>query len=48
MDKFSKWFAQTLRKELDAGKYLDEIRIRSKLTTIKPLYAKWITMNLIN
>ena len=36
MDKFNKWFAETLRKELDAGKSLDE------LTTMKPIHAWWI------
>ena len=42
MNKFNKWFAETLRKELDAGKSLDEISIKFKLTTMKPLHAKWI------
>ena len=42
MDKFNKWFAETLRKELDAGKSLDEISIKFKLTTMKPLHAKWV------
>ena len=40
MDKFNKWFAETLRKELDAGKSFDEISVRFKLTTMKPLHAK--------
>ena len=30
MDKLNKWFAETLRKELDAGKSLYEIRIKFK------------------
>ena len=42
IDKFIKWFAETLRKELDAGKSLDEISIKFKLTTMKPLHAKWV------
>ena len=42
MDKFNKWFAETLRKELDAGTSLDEISIKFKLTTMKPLHAKWV------
>ena len=38
MDKlFNKWFPETSRKELDAGKSLDEISI--KPTTMKPLHA---------
>ena len=40
MDKFNKWFEETLRKELDAGKSLDEISVKFKLTTMKPLNAK--------
>ena len=31
MDKFNKRFAETLRKELDAGKFLDEISISLNL-----------------
>ena len=40
MDKFNKWFAETLRNELDAGRSLDEISIKFKLTTLKPLHTK--------
>ena len=40
MDKFNKWFAETLRNELDAGRSLDEISIKFKLTTLKPLRTK--------
>ena len=39
--KLNNWFAETLRKELDPGKPLDEISIKFKLTTMKPLHAKW-------
>ena len=42
MDKFNKWFTETLRKELDAGKSLDEISIKFKFTAMKPLHAKWV------
>ena len=42
MDKFKKWFIETLRKELDAGKSLDAISIKFKLTTMKPLHVKWV------
>ena len=42
MDKLNNWFAETLRKELDPGKSLDEISIKFKLTTMKPLHAKWV------
>ena len=42
MEKFNKWFAKTLRKQLDAGKSLDEISIKFKLTAMKPGHAKWV------
>ena len=42
MEKFNKWFAETLRKELDAGKSLDEISIKFKVMTMKYLHAKWV------
>ena len=42
MDKFNKWFAETLRKELDTGKSLDKISTKFKFTTMKPLHAKWV------
>ena len=42
MNKFNKRSAETLRKELDAGKSLDEISVKFKLTTMKPLHAKWV------
>ena len=41
MNEFSKCFAETLRKELDAGKSLDEISIKFKVTTMKSFHAKW-------
>ena len=46
INKFSKRFAETLRKELDAGKSLDEISINFKLITMKPLHAQ--LMHIIN
>ena len=42
MDKFKMWFAETVRKKLDAGKSFDEISIKFKLTTMKPLHIKWV------
>ena len=42
MGKFNDWFAETLRRELDCGKSLDDITIKSKLTTMKPLHAGWL------
>ena len=47
MHKFNKWFAETLRKELDVGKSLDEISIKFKLMAMKPLHVKWV-INLFN
>ena len=42
MDKFNKWFAEALTKELHVGKSLDEISIQFRLTTMKHLHAKWV------
>ena len=42
MDKFNRWFTETLIKELDARKFLDEISIKFKLATRKPLHVKWV------
>ena len=41
MGKFNDWLAETLRRELDCGKSLDDITIKFKLTTMKPLHAGW-------
>ena len=41
-DNFNKWFAETLRNELDAGKSVDKISIKFKLTAMKHLHAQWI------
>ena len=45
MDKYNKWFAETLRKELDPGKSIDQTSIKYKqykLTTIKIFHVQWI------
>ena len=42
MDKFNKWLAENLRKELDAGKSLAEISIKFKLTAMKLLHVEWV------
>ena len=47
MDKFNRWFTETLIKELDARKFLDEISIKFKLATRKPLHVKWV-INVFN
>ena len=42
MEKFNDWFATCLRQELDSGKSLDDINIKFKLSTMKPLHAGWM------
>ena len=40
--KFNKWFATQLRNELESGKELENITIKSLLSTMKPLHAGWL------
>ena len=40
--KFNAWFRNSLNKELDDEKALDEINIKFLLTTMKPLHAGWL------
>ena len=40
--KFSEWYTQQVDNALQAGVKVDNINIEFKLTTIKPLHAKWI------
>ena len=44
MKKLNKWFAEKRKeqREKSAGKSLDEISIKFKLTIINPLYALWM------
>lgn len=41
-NKFNNWYANQISKQLDAGTKLDEIRIKLKLSLLKPLHAAWI------
>ena len=41
-EKFNNWFATNLQQELDSGKALDDIDIKFKLSTMKPLHAGWM------
>lgn len=40
--KFSEWYTQQVDNALQAGVRVENINIEFKLTTIKPLHAKWI------
>ena len=40
--RFSEWYADQVRKQLDEGKRLDDIEIKFLLSTIKPLHASWL------
>ena len=39
---FSEWYAQQIENQLSLGKKVAEIKIEFRLTTLKPLYAKWL------
>ena len=39
---FSKWYAQQIENQLSLGEKVEEIKIEFRLTTLKPLHAKWL------
>ena len=39
---FSEWYAQQIENQLSLGKKVAEIKIEFRLTTLKPLHAKWL------
>ena len=39
---FSEWYAQQTGNQLSLGKKVEEIKIEFRLTTLKPLHAKWL------
>ena len=40
--KFTLWYADQVKSELDKGKKIEEIDISMKLSILKPLLAKWL------
>ena len=41
--KFTLWYTDQVKNELDKGKKIEEIDISMKLSILKPLHAKWLT-----
>ena len=41
-NEFAEWYSQQVDNELHAGKKVEDINIQFKLTTIKPLYSKYL------
>ena len=41
-DKFTIWYSDKVQRQMDAGKALELIDIDLKLSTLKPLHAKWL------
>ena len=41
-NKFTLWYADQIDQALDAGTVLSNIEVSLKLSTVKPLHAKWI------
>ena len=39
---FSEWYAQQIENQLSLGKKVEEIKLEFRLTTLKPLHAKWL------
>ena len=40
--KFNGWYSQQISDELESGKSLEEIYVKLRLSTLKPLHAGWI------
>ena len=40
--KFTQWYAKKVTQQINSGNDVDSIDVKFKLTTIKPLHAKWI------
>ena len=40
--KFSAWYADQISKQLNEGVKIDELDVKFRLTTMKPLHAQWV------
>ena len=40
--KFTKYYSNAVKQQLDDGKQVDDIDVDFRLTTIKPLHAQWL------
>ena len=40
--KFSVWYAEQISKQLNEGVKIDEVDVKFRLTTMKPLHAQWV------
>ena len=40
--KFSAWYADQISKQLNEGVKIDEVDVKFRLTTMKPLHAQWV------
>lgn len=40
--KFSSWYSQQVSDEIESGKSLEEIDVKLRLSTMKPLHAGWV------
>ena len=41
-NKFNKWYAEKVSKELRLGKAAGDVKVSLKLSELKPLHARWI------
>ena len=41
-ETFQQWYLQQIQKELDSGKNIYQVDIETKLSTKKPIHARWI------
>ena len=41
-NKFSEWYSQQITKRLEQGESIHDIEVKTTLTIMKPIHAKWI------
>ena len=41
-DAFSNWYALDLKKKLDAGENIEDVKMCLRLSIVKPLHAEWL------
>ena len=40
--KFNKWYSEEISKQLESGKSLEDVDVKLRLSTLKPIHAGWI------
>ena len=40
--KFNEWYSKEIKRQLDAGKPLEEVDVKLRLSVMKPIHAQWM------